>query len=66
MSIDPQSFGELMADVKHIKSKVDKQDGEVDILKTKVGKLEKFQAALLGAWAAAGTGLGAAFTKVFG
>ena len=66
MSIDPQQFGELISDVKHIKSMVEERSVRLDDLEREMKGVKRFQYLLTGAWAGAGAGIGAILQKVIG
>lgn len=58
MTIDPQEFGELIANVRTIKELVEKQNGRVSKLEDQVGAIRRWQAYIVGIGTAIGTSFG--------
>ena len=61
-----REVGEIHTKVDHLIDLVGKQNGRVVKLEDQVGTLRRWQALVIGAFAAAGTGLGAAISKITG
>lgn len=61
-----REVGEIHTKVDHLIELVRKQNGRVTKLEDQVGTLRRWQALVIGAFAAAGTGIGATITKFTG
>ena len=59
-----REVGEIHTKVDHLIGLVEKQNGRVTKLEEKVGGLRRWQAAIMGVFMAAGTGLGSLLHKI--